>query len=212
VRRIWVAKFDPLRENQDLAEDLWTSIGLSRYAELSSHLLEDIVHPVSCVRHAASDALAEVLKETKKNSKEVGLILTCLLDTYEDKLELSPPVVDSLGRVLVPAVDHWEPRSGIAVALTKISAFFDAGMVKKVATFFVQEGLADRHENVRKNMLDAAVLTVDLHGKQSAGELLPIFEDFLNNAPSDQRYDNVRQSVVILMGSLAKHLVIKTDF
>jgi hypothetical protein len=57
-------------------------------------------------------------------------------------------------------------------------------------------------------MLDAAVLTVDLHGKQSAGELLPIFEDFLNNAPSDQRYDNVRQSVVILMGSLAKHLVI----
>ena len=67
--------------------------------------------------------------------------------------------------------------------------------------------MGDRHENVRKNMLDAAVLTVDLHGKETAGELLPIFEDFLNNAPSDQRFDNVRQSVVILMGSLAKHLV-----
>ena len=56
-------------------------------------------------------------------------------------------------------------------------------------------------------MLDAAVLPVDLHGKETAGALLPIFEDFLNNAPSDQRFDNVRQSVVILMGSLAKHLV-----
>ena len=202
-----MAKFDPLEENQKLADDLWSSVGLERYPDLSSDLLDDIVHPVSCVRHAASDALAEVLKATDHGPKGVGLILSRLLETYEDKLEMTPAVVDGLGRIVVPAVDHWEPRSGIAVALTKISNFFDAGMVKKVASFFVQEGLGDRHENVRKNMLDAAVLTVDLHGKETAGALLPIFEDFLNNAPSDQRFDNVRQSVVILMGSLAKHLV-----
>lgn len=33
-----------------------------------------------------------------------------------------------------------------------------------------------------------------------------MFEDFLKNAPNDASYDAVRQSVVILMGSLAKHL------
>ena len=107
--------------------------------------------------------MAEVLKNTdSKSTKEVGLILTCLLETYEEKLELSPPVVDTFGRVVIPPVDHWEPRSGIAIALSKIATFFDRGMVKKVASFFVQEGLCDRHENVRKNMLKAAVLTVDL--------------------------------------------------
>ena len=36
--------------------------------------------------------------------------------------------------------------------------------------------------------------------------LLPIFEKFLNTAPNAAKYDTVRQSVVILMGSLAKHL------
>lgn len=33
-----------------------------------------------------------------------------------------------------------------------------------------------------------------------------MFEEFLKNAPNDASYDAVRQSVVILMGSLAKHL------
>ena len=37
-------------------------------------------------------------------------------------------------------------------------------------------------------------------------KLLPVFEIFLQDAPSTASYDAVRQSVVILMGSLAKHL------
>ena len=36
--------------------------------------------------------------------------------------------------------------------------------------------------------------------------LLPVFEDFLSLAPDSESFDAVRQSVVILMGSLAKHL------
>ena len=36
--------------------------------------------------------------------------------------------------------------------------------------------------------------------------LLPVLEQFLAEAPREARYDAVRQSVVILMGSLAKHL------
>ena len=33
-----------------------------------------------------------------------------------------------------------------------------------------------------------------------------MFEEFLSTAPSEASYDSVRQSVVILMGTLAKHL------
>merc|ERR550532_1747042 len=55
-------------------------------------------------------------------------------------------------------------------------------------------------------MLKAAMAIVDIHGKTTASDLLPVFEDFLDNAPKEQKYDDARQSVVILMGSLAKHL------
>lgn len=42
--------------------------------------------------------------------------------------------------------------------------------------------------------------------QDNVSSLLPVFEEFLKNAPQDASYDAVRQSVVILMGSLAKHL------
>lgn len=36
--------------------------------------------------------------------------------------------------------------------------------------------------------------------------LLPVFEDYLTSAPDTASNDAVRQSIVILMGCLAKHL------
>lgn len=36
--------------------------------------------------------------------------------------------------------------------------------------------------------------------------LLPVFENFLATAPDTASNDTVRQSIVILMGNLAKHL------
>lgn len=36
--------------------------------------------------------------------------------------------------------------------------------------------------------------------------LLPVFENFMENAPGTADYDPVRQSIVILMGNLARHL------
>ena len=61
-------------------------------------------------------------------------------------------------------------------------------------------------EAVRKDMLNAAIATIDLHGKDTVTDLLPVFEDFLDSAPDDRSYDTVRQAVVVMMGSLARHL------
>lgn len=49
-------------------------------------------------------------------------------------------------------------------------------------------------------------LWVGLAFQENVNSLLPVFEEFLKNAPNDASYDAVRQSVVVLMGSLAKHL------
>lgn len=58
-----------------------------------------------------------------------------------------------------------------------------------------------------KNKLTVKIVNFDLCILQdNVNSLLPVFEEFLKNAPQDASYDSVRQSVVILMGSLAKHL------
>ena len=71
-------------------------------------------------------------------------------------------------------------------------------------------GLGDRHEDVQKHMLNAALTMVDQHGKETISKLLPVFEKFMDEAPKSGSFDSVRQSVVILMGCLARHLE-KTD-
>lgn len=55
-------------------------------------------------------------------------------------------------------------------------------------------------------MLEAAVVCLDHHGKTNMNDLLPLFENFLQDTPKDAKYDSVRVNVVILMGTLAKHL------
>uniref|UniRef100_A0A672PXH1 GCN1 activator of EIF2AK4 n=1 Tax=Sinocyclocheilus grahami TaxID=75366 RepID=A0A672PXH1_SINGR len=97
-------------------------------------------------------------------------------------------------------------RCGIALALNKLAEFLDESQVTPLFLFFVPDALNDRHTEVRRCMLDAALSALNTHGKDNVNSLLPVFEEFLKNAPQDASYDSVRQSVVILMGSLAKHL------
>ena len=92
-------------------------------------------------------------------------MLTQLLKRYTDNLEMAPPVMNNF--------DNWESRSGIASALAKIQPFYDKFMVSQVVRFFMTAGLEDRNEVVRKHMLSAAVATIDNHGKDTVGELLP---------------------------------------
>ena len=42
--------------------------------------------------------------------------------------------------------------------------------------------------------------------QENTSSLLAIFEDYLDLAPDSSSHDVIRQSVIILMGSLAKHL------
>ena len=55
-------------------------------------------------------------------------------------------------------------------------------------------------------MLDAAIAALNFHGRSHIHNLLPLFENFLIEAPKITAYDSVRQNVVILMGTMAKHL------
>uniref|UniRef100_A0A8B9G653 GCN1 activator of EIF2AK4 n=1 Tax=Amazona collaria TaxID=241587 RepID=A0A8B9G653_9PSIT len=204
LRRLWVVKFDVEDEIQKLAERLWESMGLELQPDLCSLLIKDVIYHEEAVRQAGAEALSRAVAQYRNQAAEV---MNKLTEIYQEKLYRPPPVLDALGRVISESPpDQWEARCGIALALNKLSQHLDSSQVKPLFQFFVPDALNDRSPEVRKCMLDAALSTLNTHGKDNVNSLLPVFEEFLKNAPNDASYDAVRQSVVILMGSLAKHL------
>ncbi|XP_062310264.1 stalled ribosome sensor GCN1 [Osmerus eperlanus] len=204
LRRLWVARFDVEEEGRALAEKLWEALCLELVPELCALLIGDVTHHEEAVRSAGAEALSKAVSEYRGQSPTV---LARLTELYHQKLYRPPPVLDALGRVISEAPpDQWEARCGIALSLNKLSQFLDEPQVTPLFLFFVPDALNDRHAEVRRCMLDAALAALNTHGKDNVSCLLPVFEEFLKDAPQDASYDSVRQSVVILMGSLAKHL------
>ncbi|XP_063049732.1 stalled ribosome sensor GCN1-like, partial [Engraulis encrasicolus] len=204
LRRLWVARYDVEEEGRALADKLWEDLCLELVPELCGQLIEDVTHHEEAVRSAGAEALSSAVNQYSDQSAPV---LAQLTELYQQKLYRPPPVLDALGRVISEAPpDQWEARCGIALALNKLAQYLDESQVTPLFLFFVPDALNDRHPEVRKCMLDAALSALNTHGKDNVSCLLPVFEEFLKEAPQDASYDSVRQSVVILMGSLAKHL------
>ncbi|KAI0222670.1 eIF-2-alpha kinase activator GCN1 [Lamellibrachia satsuma] len=205
VRRVWIARFDIETEIVALADGLWEEAELTLDPEICSMIVsEDVIHDESVIRDAASRALVAALGANRGYSEA---ILKQLLALYEEKLFMPPPVLDNFGRPIGDtAPDQWLARCGIATAIGSISPHLGKTQILPLFRFFVDKGLGDRNEEVGRQMLAAAVAALNEHGKTCVSVLLPIFEDFLGQAPDTASFDVVRQSIVILMGSLAKHL------
>ncbi|TTP43320.1 eIF-2-alpha kinase activator GCN1 [Bagarius yarrelli] len=204
LRRLWVARFDVENESRALADNLWQTLCLDLVPELCPLLIKDVTHHEEIIRMAAAEALSTAVGQYQEKS---AMVLSHLTELYQQKLYRPAPVLDALGRVIVEAPpDQWDARCGIALALNKLSQWLKKSQVTPIFQFFVPNALNDRHTEVRRCMLDAALSALNTHGKDNVNSLLPVFEEFLKNAPQDASYDSVRQSVVILMGSLAKHL------
>ncbi|XP_044271833.1 eIF-2-alpha kinase activator GCN1 [Tribolium madens] len=202
-KRIWIAKFDENEENQILAEKLWELAKLEFPAYLSEELMPDIEHPVECVQVAASRALAALLQDNKEQVQET---LEKLLKLYNQRLQMIPAKLDEFGRELEKPIDTWFPRRGVALALAQLAPLITPDLIGDLVQFFVSTSLSDRHEQVRKEMLNAALKIVDLHGKETVSTLWPVFDNFMSKSTKSAHLDAVKQAVVILMGSLARHL------
>ncbi|XP_029653142.1 eIF-2-alpha kinase activator GCN1 [Octopus sinensis] len=205
VKKIWIAKFDQETEVQELAKMLETKLKIQNPPpKMVTTLIEDVIHPEESVRQAAASTVAAVLQLHKK---QVAPMMHQLLDKYGEKLFLPPPEVDSFGRVIgEPVPDDWMSRSGIALCLTKMAPLLPKHLIAPLFAFYVPKALGDRAPEVQTNMRDAALAAVNEHGKDNVNTLLPVFENFLSTAANTASNDAVRQSIVILMGSLAKHL------
>jgi hypothetical protein len=76
-----------------------------------------------------------------------------------------PAKLDEFGRELEKPIDTWFPRRGVALALAQLAPLITPDLIGDLVQFFVSTSLSDRNEQVRKEMLNAALKIVDLHGK-----------------------------------------------
>ncbi|KAH8379372.1 hypothetical protein KR009_004448, partial [Drosophila setifemur] len=199
--RFWISKFDISEENRDLAVYIWDKANLP-LPEIDDIICE-ITHPELCIQKSAAESLIPLIESDETIIKSV---IKKLFSIYNEKLTLIPPVLDQFDREIEPATDQWRPRRGVAITFSRIASLVSIEDINIIMHFMVSQGLGDREEIVHKEMLAAALKIVDIHGNKTIVNLLPVFEDFLDKAPKSQSFDNIRQAVVILMGSLARHL------
>ena len=205
---LWVSLYDVAKSNRILAGKIWDqSDQFVIDKNLCYLLVDDVVHPIESMRLAAAEALADAIKQNNKSI--IPSVLKMFFLKYAELSQVKEPKKDQFGRVLNEEVfDDWEARAGIASALAYLAESVpnDDAIVLELFTFFVYKALNDTNTAVKNKMLEASIVALNFHGRSHINSLLPLFEKFLVDAPKLASYDSVRQNVVILMGTLAKHL------
>ncbi|KAG7021005.1 Protein ILITYHIA [Cucurbita argyrosperma subsp. argyrosperma] len=190
---IWMALHDPEKSVAEIAEDIWDRYGYDFGTDYSG-LFKALSHDNYNVRLAASEALAAILDEYPDTIQES---LSTLFSTYIHDTSSGGSTVDA----------GWLGRQGIALALYSAADVLRTKDLPVVMTFLISRALGDPNTDVRGRMINAGIMIIDKHGRESVSLLFPIFENYLNKKASDEeKYDLVREGVVIFTGALAKHL------
>eukprot|EP00258_Populus_trichocarpa_P031343 XP_024447362.1 protein ILITYHIA isoform X5 [Populus trichocarpa] len=173
--------------------DIWDRYGHD-FGTNYSGLFKALSHIDYNVRLAAAEALAAALDENPDTIQES---LSTLFSLYIRDAGFGEDTVDA----------GWLGRQGIALALHSAADVLRTKDLPVVMTFLISRALGDLNADVRGRMINAGIIIIDKHGRDNVSLLFPIFENYLNKKASDEeKYDLVREGVVIFTGALAKHL------
>ncbi|XP_057471002.1 protein ILITYHIA [Actinidia eriantha] len=190
---IWIALHDPEKSVAEVAEDVWDRYGHDFGTDYTG-LFKVLSHVNYNVRLAAAEALAAALDENPNTIQES---LSTLFSLYIRDAGFGEDNIDA----------GWLGRQGIALALHSAADVLRTKDLPVVMTFLISRALADTNADVRGRMINAGIMIINKHGSNNVALLFPIFENYLNKKASDEeRYDLVREGVVIFTGALAKHL------
>ncbi|OLY81848.1 Translational activator GCN1 [Smittium mucronatum] len=106
-------------------------------------------------------------------------------------------------------IDPFEARVSVAWALKCLSPLmYSDKQVQNVINFLLDsEALGDRNEEVREAMLETGVEIISKHGHIDLEGLSTVFENWLANPNyTSESHDRMRESVIVLLGTLAGHL------
>lgn len=173
-------------------------------ADLSSLLIQHCSGSNLVIQSSTALALGVWLE---KHSDQMSPTLDRLMSMYTAKRTTAPPRKDSFGRdIFIEYHDAWESRVGVAKALEQLSKHADSTEAMKFLKFVIPQTLSDPSPKVQSAMMAAAQAAIGCHGDGLAGELMAHSEECLKSIPDCQEADVVRQSIIVLMGTLAKHM------
>ncbi|KAL3466284.1 armadillo-type protein [Aspergillus heterothallicus] len=203
---IWLECHDYVEENAEVAENIWEENALeiddTAYAKIIPYL--DSQDPN--LRGAAARALAHAIES---NTSVFGDIIAQLQSKYELEVRPKEPEKDKYGMPKkVDTADHWESRSGIALAFSAMSNSFEGEQIVSFLRFLIERGpLIDRSGVVRSQMADSGKSVIAVRGQEKVEELMELLETTLETSDKgSETSDLLNEAVVVLYGSLARHL------
>ncbi|KAJ2996777.1 translational activator of GCN4, partial [Globomyces sp. JEL0801] len=209
--RVWLSQFDADELVSSEAMTLWNEVHEVEplLIRLIPNLLSFVVFKFSDIRLSAGKALCDALKQIPEM---VEGTLQSLYDLYAVKAAPPAPEYDDYGMVIPESLnkpDEWESRSGIAKALESCKSIITSR--DSVLGFFrfliVDQALGDINPKVQQEMLHAGLLVLESSGKLYIKELLDLFDEHLSKPSKDsEKFDQIREATVILMGTLAQYL------
>ncbi|EGW32689.1 translational activator of GCN4 [Spathaspora passalidarum NRRL Y-27907] len=209
---LWVATHDNDSNCKELANTIWEDNNLHIIPETPKKLLELFGNHDSGLRVSIATAYVDAVNQLRQQEESVlGSCLDDLIELYHEKKNPPAPKLDKFGLVIKSTIDQrdrWEERSTIALALKLLAPVFDKECIEKLFNFLVHDqALGDKEGLVRQELQEAGIETINLHGSKFVESLIPIFEE--NLAAKNERskvQDSIKESVIILYGSLARHL------
>lgn len=203
---IWLASHDEADEIAEIGRAIWEENALDIEPEDAPKLLPYLSSPDRQLRRAASRAVAECIGE---DSLAFSDIITQLEERYCDLSKPRVPQRDEFGMLKkIDLADPWEARSGIALTFNALAPIFNSSRLVGHVRFLITDGaLGDQNTAVRDEMIESATVIIARHGADRVEELMGIFEAALEKSDtSSKNSDLVSEAIVILYGSLARHL------
>lgn len=203
---IWLASHDDIHEIAEIGRAIWEENALEIEPADASKFLPYLSSPDKQLRRAASRAIVECIGE---DSLIFADILNRLEEWYRELSKPRVPQRDEFGMLKkTDLADPWEARSGIALTFKLLAPAFNSSRLVSHVRFLITDGaLGDRNTVVRDEMIESAATIIARHGAARLEELMSIFEAALGeSATSSQNSDLIKEAIVILYGSLARHL------
>ncbi|GMF97863.1 binding protein [[Candida] boidinii] len=208
---LWIAVHDNVDTNAEVASTIWNENDFTLDESVPSQLLNFIGVKDHGIRLSVATAIASAISEL--DSPELfASELHELLQLYRIKEKPPAPILDEFGLVIKASTDQkdtWEERSGVALTLKHLAPLFkDSEHVKEVFEFLVfEKALGDKEPTVRHELQDAGVEIINKNGSNNVETLMPILKQGLIDKDDGTKVqDKIKESVIILYGSLARHL------
>lgn len=156
-------------------------------------------------RNAAARACRALISTYNEKSNE---FFDKLIELYKTAYQKSEPKLDDLGRKKINQLkdSYSDQRVSLATILKECMPLATAKSINKLVPFFVPGAISDRNTRVQEIMLEAAIRMVNEHGNKRTQFMMSSFQTFLTKSAKTVENDNTRKNVIILLGTMAKHL------